>query len=192
METKTELKHRVQADIPGPLSRVESFILLLVSAALVALCIIGVLYFVDGMDRQIERNDRLAWHTVEATVLSSSAKIVDASMTKLRISAKYSYEIGGQRYVGKQDWNTSCPLCGQYGNTVKEARLQYAPGTKVTVYYTSSKLGEAVIEQQGNWPIGWLILAILSGFIALFAAMGVLVGGWSFPAATAQKDTQPM
>ena len=144
---------------------------LVASIAVAALGVLGVLYFVDRVHHNIELNAvRATWPTVQGSVLSASiprgwrTEVGDPEYGNINI--KFAYEVTGQRYSGAQVLPESPESSGWCGWTCddekKELELKYAPGATVTARYNPSNPGEASIRPYG-WPVGWLLLAIISG-----------------------------
>lgn len=105
--------------------------------------------------------------------MSSNASIFDSLETSdtLTMGVKFEYQLEDRGYSGEQEWDISCEGCKK---TKEGYKRKYSPGSPVTVYYDPSNPIEAVIEPEADWPSWWLLLAILSGLVALLAATGVL------------------
>ena len=144
--------------------------------------VLGVFYFVDRVQHNIELNAlRATWPTVQGSVLSTRIprrwrmEIGDREYGNIQL--EFTYEVEGQRYSGTQELPESpeSSWCGWSCDDEKiDLELKYAPGTTVTVRYNPSNPDEASIRPEG-WPGGWLLLAIISGFAVLGAAIKFFV-----------------
>ena len=144
---------------------------LVASATVAVLGVLGVLYFVDRVQHNIELNAwRATWPTVEGRVLSiripKHYQIETGDREYGYLQVKFAYEVEGQRYSGKQELPES-PSSGWCGWSCEDEKIElelkyYAPGTPMTVRYDPSNPGESLIHPKG-WPVGWLLLAIISG-----------------------------
>ena len=152
----------------------EGCILFVLCASATALGVLGTLYFVDKVDRQLELNEqRPKWPTVEGRVLSFKTSTFDSEhmADTLTLKVQFEYEARGQSYSGKQEWDVKCEFCKK---TKEKYKPQYSTGALVPVYYNPSDPSDAVVMPSRGFPLGWLLMAILSAFIALVAGIGAL------------------
>lgn len=152
-------------------SLLEYFYWLAASLAVAALGVLGVLYFVDRVERNIALNAlRATWPAVQGSVLSTKIhrnwRIEEGDREYDNIQIEFGYEVGGQRYSGRQELPESPESSGWCGwscdDEKAELELKYAPGTALTVRYNPLDPGDGLIRPKG-WPVGWLLLAIVSG-----------------------------
>ena len=146
----------------------------LVSGAIAALAVIGLNFFTDRIDRRLEgRSQRLEWPTVQGRVVSTEASVTPIDYTRdISVRVDFTYEVDKQTYSGSQTWSESDLGGVSLGFGLpgeKEIEARFPPGTLLPVYNNPSDPNEAIIKRGGGWPIWWLVLAVLSGLIAVLA-----------------------
>ncbi|MBI2830457.1 MAG: DUF3592 domain-containing protein [Chloroflexi bacterium] len=102
---------------------------------------------------------RSQWPTTQGTITSSKTATDDDYVGDLVFLIRFTYEVGGVRYSGAQDWSVQ-----EYGQ-----ERRYSQGAAVTVYYNPNNPKTAVIEPRlpSEWDL-WQMIPYTGWLIAVF------------------------